>query len=518
MADLNRTRQRLKEELSRLDLEHVVGVGGLAVFSAASAFALVHPTDPNFVASLHAAFGTLGLNVLASLLVQGYTSLIAQPTGNEQERLGHLARTLEPAIKRDAKLRSEIGAFLNETDAFDIAREIVEGNPTVHGWLLFKIYTDLVAYRNDFEQIQSSLDRILAAVERLQEAHLFLRPFILPPLPSIFLGRADVLDDLKARLGITSAGANRNLIKPLTVVRGWPGVGKTTLTTVLAYDPDIQALFPDGVLWASLGLKPNLLSELANWGRALGTDELLRAPTLEQAKAELAALLQNRRMLLIVDDAFDAADVFPFQVGGPRCGLLVTTRFPEVAELLDPTLQQIYLLRELNDQDGLELLGSIAQTVVKRYHAESLILVKELEGLPLALHVAGRLLNVEQKLAFSITNLIQDLKQGAKILQAKAPQDRTEIETQTLPTVAVLLQKSTDLLDPATRDYYAFLGAFAPKPATFDEAALQAVWLVQDPKPIVRKLVDRGLLEPVPPNRFQMHALLVMHAKSLLTD
>ena len=103
--------------------------------------------------------------------------------------------------------------------------------------------------------------------------------------------------------------------------------------------------------------------------------------------------------------------------------------------------------------------------------------------------------------------------------EAQAPADRVELANETTPTIAALLQKSTDRLDPQTRDCFAYLGPFAPKPATFDLDAMKAVWQVQDPKSVVRTLVDRGLLEYVPSlERYQMHALLVMHANSLLTD
>jgi hypothetical protein len=61
------------------------------------------------------------------------------------------------------------------------------------------------------------------------------------------------------------------------------------------------------------------------------------------------------------------------------------------------------------------------------------------------------------------------------------------------------------------------LGAFAPKPATFDLEAMRVVWDVDDPIPTVRRLVDRGLLAPiVSQGRFQMHAVLVKHAQALL--
>ena len=39
--------------------------------------------------------------------------------------------------------------------------------------------------------------------------------------------------------------------------------------------------------------------------------------------------------------------------------------------------------------------------------------------------------------------------------------------------------------------------------------------MIEDPKPIVRKLVGLGLLEVIGDGRFQMHALLVQHASTI---
>jgi hypothetical protein len=47
---------------------------------------------------------------------------------------------------------------------------------------------------------------------------------------------------------------------------------------------------------------------------------------------------------------------------------------------------------------------------------------------------------------------------------------------------------------------------------------MQAVWLAEDPKATIRTLVDRGLLEPSSQSRFWMHAILVKHAQSFLTE
>jgi len=164
------------------------------------------------------------------------------------------------------------------------------------------------------------------------------------------------------------------------------------------------------------------------------------------------------------------------------------------------------------------LITLLAPTVVAENEATSRELVKDLEGLPLAIQVAGRLLHTEASYGFGVEQLLVDIREGARLIQAQAPADRAEVARETTPTVAALLKKSTDLLDAHTLDCFAYLGAFAPKPATFDAAAMQAVWEVDDPRPIIRTLVDRGLLEPSGQGRFWMHAVLVSHAKSFLTE
>jgi NB-ARC domain len=286
----------------------------------------------------------------------------------------------------------------------------------------------------------------------------------------------------------------------------------------LAHDDTIKETFPDGVLWVSLGQYPNISAELGAWGRALGLPDITNAKTVEEASAQLAALLRNQRRLLIIDDVWEAQHALPFRVGGNRCALLVTTRLPKVARQVAPTPDDIYLLNVLTEEKALELLRTLAPSVVAENAEASLSLVKELEGLPLAIQVAGRLLHVEASCGFGVNDLLDELREGARLLTAQAPADRAELANETIPTVAVLLQKSTERLDPDTRGYFADLGAFAPKPATFDAGAMGSVWRVDNPKPIIHTLVDRGLLEPFSTGRFWMHALLVMHARSLLRE
>lgn len=113
--------------------------------------------------------------------------------------------------------------------------------------------------------------------------------------------------------------------------------------------------------------------------------------------------------------------------------------------------------------------------------------------------------------------MLQELRSGASLLQARAPSD-VALREDTSPTVAVLLRRSTDALDAVMQQRFALLGLFVPKPATFDLNAMATVWNVTDARASVRILVNRGLLEPVSGGRFQMHALLVLHARSLLAE
>jgi hypothetical protein len=362
-----------------------------------------------------------------------------------------------------------------------------------------------------------------ATYRRVQE-RLFPPPpnSMPPPLPGLMvIGRKESLSKVR---GLMQPAEGEAPELNLTVVRGWPGVGKTTLVGVLGRDPESLKAFPDGVLWTALERQPEIMTKLAGWGRTLGTDEILRTPTPEEAVLKLAALIRHRQMLLIVDDIWNPAHALPFIKAaiGSRCALLATTRLTSVAEELirvsysepDAEKERIFYLPELTEENSLILMHHLAPGIVEQYRDECIQLVRDLGCLPLALHVAARLLKAEQKLGLSVVNLIDGIREGAKLFAEPAPADRAEGTV--LPTVHALLLRSTDELDPETRKYFAYLGPFVPKPATFSLEAIRAQWMVEDPYQIVRKLVAHGLLEPVGEGRFQMHELLVKHARSLL--
>jgi hypothetical protein len=337
-----------------------------------------------------------------------------------------------------------------------------------------------------------------------------------PPLPELFIGREEDFQYLKGRFGILS-GYSR---QPFTVIHGWPGVGKTTLVNSLAYDAEIAANFPDGVLWAALGQHPEPLAELAKWGRALGVRDMGGSRlTLQEAIDRVRILLRDKQVLLIVDDVWEADHAIPFKIVGPKCSMLFTTRFPIVAHELASKSGDRWKLKHLNEEKSLELLSLLAPQFYDSYPQEALQLARDLEGLPLALRVAGRLVEAEVSSGFGVKEVLQQLRESSKLLESKAPDDRFNPLTGTTPTVDLLFKQSTDLLDEVTRDRFARLGVLAPKPAIFTLEEMGAVWMEDNPRPAARKLVDRGLLEPVScTDYFQMHAVLVMHAQKLLEE
>jgi hypothetical protein len=208
----------------------------------------------------------------------------------------------------------------------------------------------------------------------------------------------------------------------------------------------------------------------------------------------------------------------PFKVAGHDCALVMTSRLTDVARALAPTASDLYRLPVLADESALELLGILTPATVAGHPDEARALVRDLEGLPLAIQVAGRLLQNEASLGWGVGELLAELREGARLLTAQAPSDMSGAGQDTTPTIAALLKRSTDALEPETRERFAYLGMFAPKPAAFSLQVMAVAWGIDDARPTVRILVNRGLLEPVSGGRFQLHALLALHARSLLEE
>jgi hypothetical protein len=359
------------------------------------------------------------------------------------------------------------------------------------------------------------------AVRLYEQQRERLRPATPPPSPSLFLGRDRDLDRLRLRITESRDSSDMPPGRKSSALwlTGWPGIGKTSLAITLANDPDLQKQFSDGIIWASLGQEPAMSTVLAEWAGIFDAGSILDVARLDAISQRTRMALNGRNALLIIDDVWHAEHAMTVEQSVPEtCRLLLTTRFPELAASLASSHEAVIPLKQLDMDDALNLLSRLAPDVVSRYRNECRELADELECLPLSLQVAGRLLGHEARLGLGVRELINELQTGKSLLEAQAPPDRFDLQNQTIPTVSVLLEQSVSLLDPGTRECFAFLGPFAPKPAVFELEDMQAVWEIDDPVPIVRELVSYGLLEPLGDGLFQMHALLKSYAESLLDD
>lgn len=332
-----------------------------------------------------------------------------------------------------------------------------------------------------------------------------------PPRPEGIVGREQDLSHVRSLLSARLAAENFGVV----AIQGWPGVGKSALVGLLAHDTQTVSMFPDGVLWAALGEHADVIGILRKWANTLGMPDGQAERTLDEVSAWLRSTLSKRRILLIVDDVWTAEALRWFYLGNNRSALVVTTRMNEIAREVIVESKSIYKLDILDDDAAMHLMHRLAPDVTAAYPNEMLELIHDLEGLPLALQVAGRLLQAEIEMGWGITDLLRDLREGVALLEAKAPVDRVDPVSEMTPTISALLAQSTNRLDDVNRLRFASLGLFAPKPATFSADTLAAIWEVKDPKESIRLLVNRGLMEPVGKGRFQVHALLVKHAQSL---
>lgn len=334
----------------------------------------------------------------------------------------------------------------------------------------------------------------------------------------IFVGRQDDIYRIKTNLGLFNPQDGI----AITVIQGWPGMGKTALTRILIQDTAIRAHF-DHVLWMSLGPQGNLLYEISRWAKQLGDYTIASLNSLSIMKDAMRDLLRGQHVLIIGDDIWTdehryiLLDIIDTQSNK----ILITTRFNDIATPISIHRNNVdsYALKGLNESESLHLLSVLAPKVTEEYSNNMPHLTEALEGLPLALQVAGRLLKVYHHRHLDIYRLLDELINSYKLISAKAPDDRFDVDTGQTPTISLLFQRSVETLSEAEQEAFALLGLFPHKPITFDQGYLTSVWETSDPQNLIGILIDRGLLESLESNsteQYYLHRTLYMYANHLL--
>ena len=313
------------------------------------------------------------------------------------------------------------------------------------------------------------------------ESYLFVN---VPPMPTHFLGRDELLAAMVERL---MSGTDAALS-----ASGQGGIGKTTMAVATAHDAEIHDYFSDGVLWAGLGLNPDVMGALAAWGEALGVDVARYAEPQQRAQA-IRNRIGLRRFLLVIDDAWheDAAMLLK-SAGGANCRHLLTTRDDGIAEAFTQGLGKTKV-PVLDEEPAFQLLQRIAPRACKANPEAARQLARTVDGLPLALELLGAYLAPPKRSQFpELTD--------AAFKELADPTRRLELATKRLGDLhgeAVTLREtillSVETLPAEAATAFCALGAFAPKPETFDLEAAQAV--TGSDAQTIAVLVEKNLVE-----------------------
>jgi tetratricopeptide (TPR) repeat protein/DNA-binding SARP family transcriptional activator len=206
------------------------------------------------------------------------------------------------------------------------------------------------------------------------------------PRPADLVGREDLTAEvswlLRRRPGATA---------PVLVISGPGGIGKTALALRAAHEA--ASRYPDGQLYVELrgtaGAATDTGEVVAQFLRAFG------APRVPESAAErLAAyrtLLADRRVLIVLDDAADEAQVADLVPANPGCAVLVTARrrLPQISGV-----HHVAPLEPLRRAEATELFLRVVRDagVALEGDLDAVDQVVTLcGGLPLALRIAGAL-------------------------------------------------------------------------------------------------------------------------------
>jgi DNA-binding SARP family transcriptional activator/tetratricopeptide (TPR) repeat protein len=296
----------------------------------------------------------------------------------------------------------------------------------------------------------------------------------------------------------------------LCAIAGAAGIGKSALAIHAVHRHAVQ--FPDGQLYVDLqgatpGLRPvQPLEVLGRFLRALGMEA--RPADLHEASAAFRTRVAGRRLLVVLDNAADSAQVRPLLPAGTGCGVLVTSR-----TVLSGIEGACHLhLDLLANAEAIELLGHVAGPA--RIAAEpgaAADVVRSCASLPLAVRIAGA------RLAARPTWPVRAL--ADRLADARRRLDELETaEAGARSSFAVSLEQARDspaAVDRAAAEAFEVLGILDGPEL---DADVVARLLDQSPATAERaleRLVDLQLLETPSPGRYRLHDLLRLYAREL---
>ena len=330
-------------------------------------------------------------------------------------------------------------------------------------------------------------------------------PRQLPSAPGHLVGRAEVLAKLADVLGEFGAPS------VATAIVGMAGVGKTAVAVWFAHQASRQ--FPDGQLYVNLrgfdssGQPVSPGAAIRGFLTALEVSPA-RIPADGEAQAAVyRSVLSGRRMLIVADNARDAAQVRPLLPGTPGSMVLVTSRNQLFGLAVHDGARLIHL-DVLGDAEARELLAS--KLGRDRLGAESHAvddIISLCGGLPLALTtVAARIVHGP---ATTLGALANELHDGAWRLEALSCADDPATDLWT-----VLDGSYQALSGPAAR-LLRLLSLHTASDIPAAAAASLAGLPLPRARPLLAELVAGHLVGESITGRYTLHRLIRAYASEV---
>ncbi|HEY2673444.1 MAG TPA: BTAD domain-containing putative transcriptional regulator [Rugosimonospora sp.] len=308
--------------------------------------------------------------------------------------------------------------------------------------------------------------------------------------------------------GPPAGGASAGGVPVIAAIDGVPGVGKSTLAVRVAHQ--VAARYPDGQLYADLrGADSRLgpaapLAVLGSFLRALGASDGDVA-SLDEAAARFRALTADRRMLVLLDNARDAAQIQPLLPASGGCAVLVTGR--RILSTVDGAMP--VHLDVLPAAEAVALLGRLVGTGrVDADPAAADQVVRLCDQLPLALRIAAARLAARPGWPVrALADRLADAQRRLDELQAGDLGVRASFQ--------VSLRALRDGAEPADQAAGRAFAALGVLDVT-DLGVPVAARLLDEPEPTaeaaLERLVDAQLLASPVPGRYRLHDLLRLFA------
>ncbi|RCG15840.1 helix-turn-helix domain-containing protein [Streptomyces reniochalinae] len=343
--------------------------------------------------------------------------------------------------------------------------------------------------------------RILEADETLAppgesgttQARTPARPAQLPATLPDFTGR----DSLVARLGAQLSRADGTVM----ALAGIGGVGKTALAVHLGHA--VADRFPDGQLYVDLqgtGASPaDGAAVLGGFLRSLGTDDASLPEGVEERAALFRSLLAGRRVLVLLDNARDAAQVRPLLPGTAGCAALVTSR----VRMVDLAGARLVDLDVLGPGEAMALFSRVVGA--ERVGAEreaAMDVVAACGFLPLALRIAAARLSARRTWTVSVL--------AAKLADERRRLDELQAGDQ---AVGATFELGYAHLDAEQARAFRLLGLTEGPDIPLAAAAALLDRPAEEAEDLLEALVDSSLLESAGPGRYRLHNLMRLHAR-----